>query len=201
MKKQLITLMVLVGFMGSLQAAGDANAGKDKAMMCTACHGTDGNSLAPMWPKLSGQHASFMVKQLVDFKSGARKDDTMNGMAAALSDQDMADIAAFFASNTRSTGTAADAVKAAAGKKIYTAGNSATGVSACMACHGPSGAGNPGAGFPSVNSQYSTYVVKALKDFRSGARTNDAGMMMQSIAKKMSDAEIESVAEYVAGLN
>ncbi len=201
MKKQFLAALVLLGLVSNVYAAGDATAGKEKAMMCTACHGMDGNSPSPIWPKLAGQHATFISKQLADFKSGTRQDPTMNGMAAALTDQDMADIAAFFASNSRSAGSAADAEKAAAGKKVYTAGNAVTGVSACMACHGPTGAGNPGALFPSLNGQHSAYVVKALKDFKAGIRKNDAGAMMQSIAAKMSDTEIESVAEYIAGLN
>ena len=154
----------------------------------------------PIWPKLAGQHASYIAKQLGEFKAQVRKDPTMNGMAMGLSEQDMADIAAYFSSQTVAIGTA-DAAKAAAGQTLYHGGNSEKGISACMACHSPNGAGNPGANFPSLKGQQKDYVMKALKDFRSGARSNDPNGMMRDIAAKMTDAEIASVAEYINGLH
>lgn len=200
MKKLAIAALVVLGAVGTVQAAGDAAAGQTKAATCAGCHGADGNSFVPTFPKLAGQHDSYTAKQLADFKSGARKDPIMTGMAAPLSEQDMADLGAYFANQTTVIGTA-NAEKAALGQKLYHGGDSARGVSACMACHGPNGAGNPGAKFPSLKGQQSMYVVKQLQDFRSGARANDPAKMMSSIAAKMSDAEIEAVAEYIAGLH
>lgn len=200
MKKLLFVALMALGVVSVAQAAGNASAGAGKVAVCSACHGMDGNSVAPNWPRLAGQHADYIAKQLADFKSGARKDDTMIGMVAILSEQDMADIGAYFAGQKGGVGSA-DAEKAALGKKIYTGGIKDKGVSACMACHGPSGAGNPSAKFPSLSGQHSVYTTKALQDFRSGARSNDPAKMMQDIAAKMSDAEIAAVSEYIMGLH
>lgn len=197
MKKQLIAALVLVSATGFAHAAGDAATGKTKAAACAACHMADGNSMIPNFPKIAGQHAPYTVKQLTEFKAGIRKDATMFGMTAALNEQDMADIAAYFATQSASIGSA-NAEKAAVGKKIYQGGNKETALSACMACHGPAGKGNAGAKFPSLNGQHAAYTIKQLKDFRSGARSN---VMMNDIAAKMSDAEIESAAEFIQGLH
>ena len=200
MKRWLVSVsIVLAVTAGSVQAAGDAEAGKTKSATCMACHGPDGNSANPVWPKLAGQHPSYIEKQLTDFKAGTRKNDLMSPMAMPLSEQDMQDLAAYFSSQSQSGGTAA-ADKVAPGEKVYRAGNGATGVAACMACHGPAGAGNPAANFPRIGGQHAAYVEKALKDFRSGARTNDNARMMQGVAMKMTDAEIAAVAQYVQGL-
>ena len=181
-------------------AAGDIEAGKTKSAMCMACHGTDGNSAAPNFPRLAGQHADYLVKQLSNFKSGDRTDATMNGMAAALSDQDMADLAAFYAAQKGAVGSAAQD-KVVLGESLYRAGNAASGVSACAACHGPAGGGNPMAKFPSLSGQHADYSVTQLKNFRAGTRANDAGSMMRGVAKKMTDAEIDAVAQYIQGLH
>jgi cytochrome c553 len=200
--KKMLTIAVLahLAVLGSAQAAGDAEAGKAKAATCMACHGPDGNSAAPNFPKLAGQHASYIAKQLADYKSGARQNAMMSPMAAPLSEQDMLDLAAFYASQEVQIGTAAED-KVELGEAIYRAGNMATGVSACAACHGPTGTGNAMANFPSLQGQHATYTVDQLKQFRAGARANDAGSMMRSVAGKMTDAEIEAVAEYIQGLN
>jgi cytochrome c553 len=200
MKKLALAALVMFGAVGTASAAGNAADGKMKSMACAACHGADGNSMIPTFPKLAGQHAEFTAKQLADFKSGARTDPTMSGMAAPLSEQDIADLAAYFSSNAGSIGTAADAEKAAIGQRIYQAGDKEKGIAACMACHGPAGSGNPGAVFPVVSGQHSAYIIKALQDFRSGTRTNDPANMMRDIAAKMSDSEIAAVAEYISGL-
>ncbi|MEW6646129.1 MAG: c-type cytochrome [Pseudomonadota bacterium] len=191
---------LLLGALGSAHAAGSASAGQGKAAVCAACHGMDGNSMVPMWPTLAGQHEQYLTKQLMDFKSGARKDDTMTGMAAPLSEQDVADLAAWFSSQKHTVGSA-NAEKAAPGEKLYRAGDATKGVAACMACHGPNGAGNPAAKFPALAGQHTTYTIKALKDFRSGVRSNDPASMMRGVAAKMTDAQIEAVAEYIAGLH
>lgn len=195
-----IAAVASLAIAGSIHAAGDVEAGKAKAAMCMACHGPDGNSIAPNFPNLAGQHADYLTKQLVEFKNGERKDATMNGMSAALSDQDMADLSAFYESQKAKIGQAAED-KVALGEALYRAGNTASGVSACAACHGPAGTGNPMAKFPSLSGQHADYTVLQLKNFRDGVRANDAGSMMRGIAKKMTDAEIEAVAQYIQGLH
>ncbi len=180
-------------------SAGDAAAGKTKAATCAGCHGADGNSPAPNFPKLAGQHASYILKQLQDFKSGKRKDATMTAMVAPLSDQDMENLAAYFSSQKVKPGKTAED-KLELGQMVYRAGNASSGVAACAACHSPTGSGNPQAKFPALKGQHAQYVVKQLKDFRSGTRSNDPGSMMRGVAAKMSDAEIEAVAQYVQGL-
>ncbi len=180
-------------------AAGDAVAGKTKASSCAACHGADGNSANPEWPKLAGQHATYLVKQLSNFKAGERNNAMMAPMAAPLSEQDMADISAFLASQTQ-TGGKADPALVAAGEKLFRGGNATTGVAACMGCHSPNGMGNPLANFPRLSGQHAAYTVNQLKTFRSGERANDAGKMMQNIAARMTDAEMLAVAAYIEGL-
>ena len=202
MNKWLVTASIALAFaVSGVQAAGNADEGKKQSAVCAGCHGPDGNSgINPVWPKLAGQHPAYIEKQLKDFKSGARKNDLMSPMAAPLTDQAMADLAAYFSSQTRNIGAAAaDQVKA--GEKIYRAGNADTGVAACMACHGPTGAGNPLAVFPSLSGQNAAYVEKTLKDFRSGARSNDTAGMMQGVVQRMTDAEIAAVAQYIQGLH
>lgn len=197
MKKEILAALIVASFSSAVVAEGDVNAGKTKAVVCAACHNADGNSAVPTYPKLAGQHASYITKQLADFKSGARKDPIMSGMAAPLSEADMADLAAYFASQKVSIGSATPE-KMLLGKQLYNGGDKAKGVPACMACHGPSGAGNPAAKFPSLSGQHSAYVVKATQDFRSGARQHP---MMNAIADKMNDTEINAVANYINGLH
>lgn len=195
-----IPVMLVLLLAAPVQAAGNAAAGEGKAGVCIGCHGPKGNSVNPVWPKLAGQGAGYLAKQLADFKSGARKDPIMAGQVAALSTQDMADLAAYFAKQKISP-AAADKAKLTLGQNIYRGGNKDKGVAACIACHGPAGTGNPAAKFPALGSQQAAYVVKTMKDFRSGARSNDPGKMMRDIAGRMSDKEIEAVASYIAGLH
>ena len=198
--KTLITACAMMALTSVSVAAGNAEAGKAKSVSCAACHGADGNSMNPTWPKIAGQSASYIVKQLADFKAKKRNDPLMSFQASALSAQDMDDLGAYFASQTGSQG-GADEKLAAAGAKLYRGGNKAKGVAACIACHGPTGAGNPAAKFPKLSGQHAAYVEKAMKDFRSGARNNDMNKMMQNIAEKMSDKEIKAVASYISGLH
>lgn len=183
---------------GSVQAA-DVEAGKAKAAMCIACHGADGNSVNPIWPNLAGQNAKYIAKQLTEFKSGTRQDPTMMGMVAALTDEDMVNIAAFYASQTPKGGEAA-ADKVAMGEMIYRGGNPGKGLAACTACHGPAGSGIETSGFPSVSGQHAMYVEKQLKDFAAGTRANDPNRMMRDIAVKMTADEMAAVAQYMQGL-
>lgn len=190
----------LAGMTGPVQAGGDAAAGKTKSATCAGCHGADGNSVNPEWPSLAGQHAKYLEKQLHEFKAGARKNATMAPMAAALSEQDMGDLAAYFASQKAKQG-AADETLVELGEKIYRGGNPATGVAACIGCHGPNGAGNPAANFPALSGQHAKYVENQLFAFKKGERDNDAGKMMRSIATKLNEEEIRAVSSYVQGLH
>jgi cytochrome c553 len=201
MNKWLVTstLALCLG-MNLAQAAGNAEQGKEKSLICASCHGADGNSpINPVWPKIAGQHPQYIEKQLKNFKDGERTDPTMSPMAMPLSDQDVADLAAYFSSQTLQGGVAG-ADQVVVGEQIYRAGNAATGVAACMACHGPTGAGNPQALFPALGGQHASYVEKALKDFRDGNRANDTNGMMQGVVARMTDKEIAAVAQYIQGL-
>ncbi|MBV1789244.1 cytochrome c4 [Marinobacterium sp. D7] len=200
MNKLLISLLVTLGITGVAHAAGDAAQGKQKVAVCAACHGADGNSLAPNFPKLAGQNEGYLLKQLTDIKAGDRTVLEMTGMLNNLSDQDLADIAAFFASQKIQLGQAAED-QVAAGQQIYRAGIADKGVTACTACHGPQGKGNNSAGFPSLGGQSAAYVESSLKKFAAGERANDPAGMMRDIAVKMNDAEIKAVAQYVQGLH
>ncbi len=199
--KKLIAISALAALAATAgnAIAADAAAGKTKSAVCAACHGADGNSFNPLWPKLAGQHASYIVKQLQDLKAGTRTDQTMSPMAAPLSDADMADLAAYFASQTKQPGQA-DPALVEKGAQIYRGGNPETGVAACMACHGPDGAGNPAAGFPALSNQHSAYTEKQLTAFRDGTRTNDLNKMMSGVTARMTDDEIKAVASYIQGL-
>jgi cytochrome c553 len=198
----LASLFALTLVAAPAHADGDARAGETKAQICVACHGPAGNSMIPTFPHLAGQHAKYTAKQLADFKAGtARSAPEMIGMVANLTEQDMADIAAYYAKQPPKVGQA-DAKLAELGEKLYRGGNRAKGVAACIACHGPAGAGNPmTAHFPRLSGQHTMYVSKALKDFREGKRSNDLSGMMRDIAGKLSDAEIEALAAYIAGLH
>jgi len=201
MKKliSLVVLMAFVGVAGSVVAAGSVAAGKTKSAACAACHGVDGNSAAPNFPKIAGLDAQYLAKQLADFKHGARKDPLMAGMVAGLSKKDMDDLGAYYASRKRSAGTAsakADALKKA--ERLYRGGDAKNGISACMSCHGPAGTGIPPR-FPAVSGQHAAYSQKQLLDFKTGTRSND-GEVMTSIAFRLSEAEIKAVSEYMAGL-
>ena len=199
--KKIIVAALVMGLMGSAQAAGDAKAGQNLATGkgCVGCHGMDGNSAIASNPKLAGQGEAYLVKQLVDFKSGKRKGTVMGGMAAGLNDQQMEDLAAYFASKTVKVGSG-DKDQVKLGEKLYRGGDKENGVSACIACHAPTGAGNAAAKFPAVGGQHASYVESQLNEFRNGKRANDPNSMMRDIAAKMSDAQIKAVAQYIAGL-
>lgn len=201
--KKVVAIIALAAVVasGAVPAAGDAAAGKNKAAACAGCHGADGTSVNPEWPSLAGQHEAYLLKQLQDFKSGDKRNNAlMAGQVAALSAEDMADLAAYFAGLPGREGTA-DPAKVEAGQSLYRGGNATSGVSACIACHSPAGAGNPQAMFPQLGGQHAAYTVLQLKSFRSGERANDAGQMMRNIAAKMTDDEMNSVAQYIQGLH
>lgn len=193
------TLAICVS-VSPLFAAGNPDTGKEKSAQCAACHGADGNSVNPEWPKLAGQNPKYLAKQLKDYKSKDRANPLMYGQAANLSEQDMLDLAAYFTGLTGSPGSA-DPDKVALGESIYRGGDLDTGLPACMGCHSPSGAGNPAAAYPKLSGQHSKYTETQLRYFRDGARKNDQAGMMRSIASKMTIEQIEAVAQYIAGLH
>ncbi len=187
--------------LNTAQAAGDAEAGKAKAASCAACHGVDGNSINPEWPKLAGQHEGYIVKQLYYFGDGERDNSTMKGMVANLSEQDSQDIAAYYASQTPTIG-AADPELVEFGERIYRAGNPQSGVAPCMGCHGPKGAGNPAANYPALRGQHAKYIENQMHGFASGNRVNEnAKKMMQILASRMTNREIRAVSSYIQGLH
>ena len=187
--------------LGPVQAAGDPEAGKLKSSQCAACHGADGNSVNPEWPKLAGQHAGYLVKQLSYFEKGERENATMKPMASVLDAQGREDVAAYYASQSVKTGTA-DPELVALGEKIYRSGNAESGVAPCMGCHGPNGAGNPAALYPALRGQHAKYTELQLHGFAEGKRVNEnAKKMMQILASRMTNREIRAVASYIQGLH
>jgi cytochrome c553 len=180
---------------------GDIAAGATKAAVCTACHGPGGNgAINPEWPKLAGQGSSYIAAQLASFKAHTRSNPIMWGQAAALSDQDIADLAAYFASEKPVPGVASTESVAIA-EKLYRGGDAARGVPACSACHGPTGAGNPAAQFPHISGQNTGYAATQLKSYRAGERgAKGKGQMMVAVAAHLTDAEIEALASYISGL-
>jgi cytochrome c553 len=202
MKTQLISAAIAAVLLSSgVQAAGDAAAGESKVAVCLACHGPNGNSIVPTWPKLAGQHAEYTYKQLTNFKSGARVNEQMSPQVVALNEQDFADIAAYYASQQQTPGAVAtDPEQAELGELVYRGGNPATGLPACTGCHGPAGAGLGAARFPSIAGQHAQYLESTLRHFRAGERANDPNGMMRDVASRMSDAEVAAVSLFIQGL-
>jgi cytochrome c553 len=223
LKNTLFTLG-LIAVSQAVWAEGDATAGKAKAAVCGACHGADGNSPAPNFPKLAGLGEKYLLKQMVDIQAWDQETDTakkaktgravmeMANLTKNMTQQDLADISAYFASQTTqlsgskkievqtNSGILVDAL--ALGEKTWRAGNATTAVPACTGCHGPDGKGNVAAGFPRLSGQHPEYIEKQLRAFRNGDRTNDGDqMIMRSVSEHLSDAEIKALANYIAGLN
>lgn len=180
---------------------GSAEAGKDKAITCTACHGPEGNSSNPLWPNIAGQGAAYLVAQLKAFKDGKRQDPLMTSQAMLLSDQDMADLAVYFEGLPQASQAVADAGQVDKAEALYRGGNVSDQTSACIACHGPTGRGNPAAKYPALNGQHATYTAKQLRDYASGARESDGKTrIMRDIAANLSEDDIVALASYVQGL-
>lgn len=186
---------------------GKVDAGTTKAAVCSACHGPNGNSVNPEWPRLAGQSAVYIAEQLRLFRSGVRNNPVMKPLATALSDQDIDDLAVYYEAQTP-VGLEADPSYWKAGEALYLRGDTSTEVPACVACHGPVGRGNLAAGYPALRAQQSVYVVKQLNDYASGARYSAAnpasasrnGAMMFTIAKRLTAEQIRDVASYVQGM-
>ena len=219
MKKKLLALSIAMLFTstsGILHAEGNISAGKEKAAACVSCHGDNGNSLVSTFPKLAQQHSSYLIKQLQAFKSGTRNNPMMSSIAMGLTDDDMVDIAAYYAAQEISTNElpvlddedekpaatgsekktdSNETIQAiiAQGSDLYRNGDLTREVSACIACHGPFGEGNKPAAFPALKSQHADYLIKTLTDFKSGARSNNPENMMHMIAQKMTADEIKAV--------
>ena len=207
--KAVSVLLALFSVAGGAYAGGDAKAGAAKSELCQGCHGADGMTVNPECPNLAGQKPGYIFKQVIDFQKGLRNNDTMSAMAAlAGSVQDLKDIAAYYASQKTMEGSRymmgapTDKKKIAAGKKIFLNGNPRTGLYGCVNCHGKNGKGKSETNqiFPVIGGQTKEYLMKQLKDFRKGDRTNDPANMMMDIAKKMSDKEIDEVTEYLGSL-
>jgi len=174
-------------------AKGEASYGA----VCAACHGADGNSGTPTFPKLAQQHPQYLVKQLQEFKAGKRANPVMLGFASALSEDDMRNIAFWLGSKTAKTGFAKDKESVALGERIYRGGIADRQVPACAGCHSPNGAGIP-AQYPRIGGQHGEYAAAQLTAFRDGVRKNS--LQMSQIAAKLNDREIKALADYVAGL-
>ena len=221
MKKKLLALSLALAFTsttGILHAEGNISSGKEKAAACVSCHGDNGNSLVSSFPKLAQQHSSYLIKQLQAFKNGTRKNPMMSSIAMGLSDEDMVDIAAYYAEQEVSAnqlpvlddddddekpatangekkvdGNAKLQAIIAQGSDLYRNGDLPREVSACIACHGPFGEGNKPAGYPLLKSQHADYLIKTLTDFKTDARSNNPENIMHMTAKKMTDEEIKAV--------
>lgn len=190
-----IIACLLISITANTYAEEQISVGQEKSASCQGCHGMDGNSFSPEWPNLASQHPAYIIKQIQDFKSGARQDPTMSAMVAALEDTDIPAIAAYFSAQTlRPT----PGESSTTGKKLYQGGNSYSRVPACTSCHAPSGKGNAPAQIPLLAGQKAGYTAKTLRDFKAGTRGNDRNKIMQDIAAKLSENEIDAVATYIA---
>lgn len=190
----------LAGISMAVSAAADgAQDGATKAAVCSACHGPNGNSSNPEWPNLAGQGERYLIQQLKFFKEGKRNNPVMAPMAGTLSDQDMTDVAAYYATQ-KPTGLEADPSYWEAGQKLYRSGDSARNIPACIACHGPVGRGVAPAGYPLLRGQHSVYTQKQLNDYAAGARPGTNAEIMHTIAGRMTAEEIRNVSSYIQGM-
>ena len=181
-----------------LMAKGDPDAGNAKSLVSSACHGQYGNSINPDWPSLAGQHEKYLIQSITAYKNQTRKNAIMYPLAMSLSDQDIEDLAAYYHTQ-KALSLTYDEELAKEGENIYRGGTK-NGVAACIACHGPNGKGNPGAGYPVLAGQHASYTIIALKEYANGNREAGINNMMQSIAPRMTDKEMTAVAEYIQAL-
>jgi cytochrome c553 len=200
--KKWIAVMALVPVLAApaaLADTGDPEAGAQKAVVCGACHGMNGNSVNPEWPNLAGQHASYIAAQLELFKQGVRNNVIMAPNAMILGEQDMADLGAYFARQPLQ-GLEADPSLVARGEQLYRGGDATRDLPACIACHGPQGEGNAPAQYPALRAQHSLYTYTQLKAYASGERKAAGNEIMQFVAARLSDEDMRSVASYLQGL-
>lgn len=200
--RKILAVAVLAAALGTNTVAwaeGSAEAGRGKSAVCAACHGPDGNSANPEWPSLAGQHASYIVAQLEAFAGGGRQNPLMSPIAEPLSEEDRQDLAAYYAAQTPAP-READQENLERGRKLYVGGDPERGITACIACHGPTGRGNPLASYPAVAGQHASYTAATLEQYASGARSSDPNQIMRSIAARMSAEDIRAVSNYLQGL-
>lgn len=210
MKKLIVGLAMLAGISGFAMAEGNAEDGEQYTATCAGCHGADGNSAAASFPKLAGQNENYLLKQLIDIKNGDRVVSQMAGLLDGFDEEQMADIAAYYASQEKTVGSA-DPDLVALGEQLYRGGNTETGVPSCAGCHSPTGAGNGPAAYPMLSGQHAAYIESQLYKFQRGyrasepsdeARTNDGeSRVMRSTAFRLKDFEIEALASYISGLH
>lgn len=180
---------------------GSLEAGKTKAIRCGACHGPDGNSVNPQWPSIAGQHAPYIVRQLEAFQNGERTNILMSSQAMTLTEQDMKDVAVFFAAQPAAAKSVADPGLVEKGEALYRGGDKESGAAACLTCHGPTGRGNPSARYPLLRGQHATYIAATLREYANETRKSDGTTrIMRDIAKRLSEDDIVAVAAYVQGL-
>ncbi|AVI62010.1 c-type cytochrome [Halomonas sp. GFAJ-1] len=209
MRKLLASLAITMGAVGTAhaqtdyQAEADASAGRELAQTCAACHGQAGISPSGAFPNLAGQQMSYLAKQIKDIRDGHRMVPTMAGQVDDYSDQDAWDVAAFFAGQDANLGQTSDedAELLARGEELYRAGDMAKGIPSCSACHTPTGVGIGSAVYPGLSGQHAEYTIATLQDFAAGERANDPNNIMRDIASKMSDSDMEAVANYLLGLH
>ncbi len=208
MKMKLSTLFTVAGLaLASTQihaeslVDGSADAGKARALTCTACHGAEGNSVSPMWPNIAGQNAPYILAQLQAFKDGSRTDPLMSSQSMMLSEEDMANLAVYFESLPAAAQSVADEALIDRGEALYRGGNKQEEAAACLACHGPTGRGNPAAKYPALKGQHAAYTSKQLTAYASGARTTDGKTrIMRDIAANLDKDDIAALSSYVQGL-
>ena len=180
---------------------GSAEAGQARSVTCAACHGPDGNSVNPAWPSLAGQNAPYILKQLQAYKSGSRTDPLMTAQALPLSEQEMRDLAVYYAGQAAAPRAVAAPESVNKGEALYQGGDAENQVAACLACHGPTGRGNPAAAYPMLKGQYATYTAAQLRHYASGQRKSDGPTrVMRDIAARLEEDDIVAVASYVQGL-
>jgi len=198
-QKILVRAAAILLALAAAPAAADAERARELAStLCVACHGVDGNSVSPAFPKLAGLQPEYLAKQLVEYVDGRRTSDSMTPIVASISREDITPLALYFAAQKPSPGQPGDARLAEQGRRLFVDGNPDAGVPACMGCHLEDGSGNPR--YPRLAGQHREYVLEQMRQFREGARTNDRGRVMRTLASRMTEAEMKAVAEYIAGM-
>lgn len=203
LKTALLTLSILLAATGRSEplVEGSAERGQARSVTCAACHGQDGNSVNPAWPSLAGQNAPYILKQLEAYKSGSRSDPLMTAQAMPLSEQEMRDLAVYYASQAPAPKAVAAPESVNKGEALYQGGDAGNRVAACLACHGPTGRGNPAAAYPMLKGQHATYTATQLRNYANGQRKSDGPTrVMRDIAARLEEDDILAVASYVQGL-
>jgi len=198
-----LTAIMLAPFSASADSLvdGSIDAGKARALTCTACHGQEGNSVNPLWPNIAGQNATYLVTQLRAFKDGQRNDPLMTSQAMLLSDEDMRNLAVYFESLPAAVSAVEDPGSVSRAEALYRGGNEGAKVAACLACHGATGRGNPAAEYPALNGQHAAYTAKQLRDYASNKRQSDGKTrIMRELSGRLSEEDIVAIASYVQGL-